>query len=162
MEFLNNRGVVTRISSLEHDTEQGGCLQLVSIEDNKKNRVDFVLSEDTYLINHQPVQIGDFVTGYYDALAPTPLIYPPRYQAIVLVKEVPYQNVKVDFFNEQLISSDGRLKLNLSPYTRIQMTNGQTFGQFPSMRNLVVVYGTSTKSIPAQTTPYQVIVLCPS
>ena len=110
MELLYNRGVVTSISALGLGIEPDGCLQLVSVQDNNGNQVDFTLSQDTYLINHQPIQVGDFVTGYYDALAPTPLIYPPRYRAIVMVKEVPYQNVKVDFFNEQLISSDGRFK----------------------------------------------------
>ena len=162
MELLYNRGVVTSITALGLGTEPDGCLQLVSVEDNNGNRVDFQLSQDTYLINHQPIQVGDFVTGYYDALAPTPLIYPPRYRAIVMVKEMPYQNVKVDYFNEQLISSDGRLKLNLAPYTPVRLKNGQPFGHSPARQNLVVVYGTSTKSIPAQTTPYQVIVLCPS
>ena len=62
------------------------------------------------------VTVGDRVTGYYDGDAPTILIYPPQYQALVMVKENPYQNVKVDYFNSQLLSSDGQLQLNLSPF----------------------------------------------
>jgi hypothetical protein len=77
-----------------------------------------------------------------------------------MVKDSPYQNVKVDYFNSQLKSSDSRLKLNISPYTPIVLTNGQAFSKNPANRNLIVIYGPSTKSIPAQTTPYKIIVLC--
>ena len=77
-----------------------------------------------------------------------------------MVKESPYQNVKVDFFNSQLISSDGQLKLNLSPYTSITLKNGQVFSRSIENRNLIVIYGPTTRSIPAQTTPYRIIVWC--
>ncbi|WP_079478789.1 hypothetical protein [Halobacillus salinus] len=158
VEWRYYRGNVTQIKEL--DPAQGGCQQLVSVEDGTGNRVDFMLTEDTYLMDHQSVKVGDFVTGYYDGLAPVPLIYPPRYRALVLVKEVPYRFVKVDDFNEQLVSSDGRLKLNLSPYTQVSLKNGQAYTSRPANHSLVVSYGTSTKSIPAQTTPYGIVVLC--
>jgi 3-isopropylmalate dehydratase small subunit len=106
------------------------------------------------------VTVGDRVTGYYDGDAPALLIYPPQYQALVMVKENPNQNVKVDYFNNQLVSSDGRLRLNISPYTQKILTNGQLFSRNPANRDLIVIYGPSTKSIPAQTTPYKIIVLC--
>jgi hypothetical protein len=93
-------------------------------------------------------------------MIPALLIYPPQYQALVMVKDSPYQNVKVDYFNNQLESSDGQLKLNISPYTRIVLTNGQSFSRRPANRDLIVIYGAVTQSIPAQTTPYRIIVLC--
>jgi hypothetical protein len=77
-----------------------------------------------------------------------------------MVKDSPYQNVKVDYFNNQLESSDGQLKLNISPYTRIVLTNGQAFSRIHANRDLIVIYGAVTQSIPAQTTPYRIIVLC--
>ena len=77
-----------------------------------------------------------------------------------MVKEATYRNVKVDYFHNQLVSSDGQLQLNLSPYTPILLTNGQPFSSIPANRDLIVIYGPSTMSIPAQTTPYRVIVLC--
>ena len=100
------------------------------------------------------------VTGFYDADAPVPLIFPPQYRAIVMTIDSPYQSVKVDFFNRQLESSDGSLKLNISPSTQILLENGQLFNRNPANRNLIVVYGATTRSIPAQTTPYQIIVMC--
>lgn len=76
------------------------------------------------------------------------------------MKDSLYQNVKVDYFNGQLVSSDGQLKLNISPYTQILLTNGQPFSGNPVNRDLIAIYGPITKSIPAQTTPYRIVVLC--
>lgn len=88
------------------------------------------------------------------------MIYPPQYRAVVMARNLKYRNVKVDFFNGQLISSDGMLKLNLTPFTPIVLENGLAFTGNPANRDLIVVYGPTTKSILAQTTPDKVIVLC--
>ncbi len=118
------------------------------------------MSPITYFVDHEMVSVGDRVTGYYDGNAAVPLIFPPQYRALIMVKDNPYQNVKVDYFNAQLVSSDGQLRLNISPYTPIVLTNGQAFSRTPANRNLIVIYGPTTKSIPAQTTPYKIIVWC--
>lgn len=100
------------------------------------------------------------VTGFYDANAAVPLIFPPQFRAIVMTRDTQFRNVKVDYFNSQLISSDNTLKLNISPYTQILLENGQAFTRNPANRNLIVTYGPTTMSIPAQTTPYKIIVMC--
>lgn len=140
--------------------ENEGCYRLMSVIDGTGRQVNFVVEPKTYFVDQAMVGVGDQVTGYYDADAPVPLIYPPQYRALVMVKETPGQNVKVDFFNRQLISSDGMLNLNLSPGIPIILENGQRFTKSIANRNLIVVYGPSTFSIPAQTTPYRIIVLC--
>ncbi len=122
--------------------------------------VNFVVSPTTYFVDHVMVTVGDRVTGYYDGNAPIPFIFPPQYRALVMVKDNQNQNVKVDYFNEQLVSSDGQLRLNISPFTQILLTNGQSFTRNPANRNLIVIYGPTTRSIPAQTTPYKIIVWC--
>ena len=111
-------------------------------------------------ILHTMIRVGDWITGYYDGDAPVPLIYPPQYRAIIIVKESPFQSVKVDFFNSNLESSDGQLKLNISPSTQIVLTNGQAFSNNIANRNLIVIYTFQTMSIPAQTSPLKIIVLC--
>ncbi|PLS17396.1 hypothetical protein CVD28_12625 [Bacillus sp. M6-12] len=163
MVNLNSfRGTVTMISDfmISPNDEKAGCYKLFTVENETGETVNFVVSPTTYVVDHAMVAAGDRVTGYYDANAPVPLIYPPQYRALVMVRESPYQNVKADYFNEQLISSDGMLKLNLSPNTLIILPNGQAFSRYPANRNLIVIYGPSTKSIPAQTTPYKIIVMC--
>jgi hypothetical protein len=160
--FLSYHGTITMISDFftGQNGEQEGCFKLISVDNGLGGIVNFVVSPSTFFVDHVMVAVGDRVTGYYDGDAPVPLIYPPQYQALVMVKDSPYQNVKVDYFNSQLISSDGQLRLNLSPYTRTVLTNGQLFTKSPANRNLIVIYGPATKSIPAQTTPYRIIVLC--
>lgn len=160
-KFYSFHGTITMITDLlGQNGEEDGCKKLISVNNELGALVNFVVSPSTYFVDHVMVAIGDRVTGYYDGNAPTLLIYPPQYQALVMVKDSPYQNVKVDYFNSQLESSDGHLRLNISPYTQIVLTNGQLFTRNPANRDLIVIYGSATKSIPAQTTPYRIIVLC--
>jgi hypothetical protein len=160
--FYSFHGTVTVISDFftGQNGEREGCYKLFTIENKLGSIVNFVVSPSTYFVDHEMVIVGDRVTGYYDGDLPAILIYPPQYQALVMVKDNPNQNVKVDYFNNQLVSSDGQLQLKLSPYTQILLTNGQLFSRYPANRDLIVFYGPATRSIPAQTTPYRIIVLC--
>ena len=162
VNFKSFYGTVTMISDfmVGQNGEGGGCYKLISVENELGAIVNFVVSPTTYFVDHVMVAIGDRITGYYDGNAPVPLIYPPQYRALVIVKDNPYQNVKVDYFNKELVSIDGQLKLNISPHTLILLTNGQAFSHHPANRNLIAIYGPATKSIPAQTTPYKIIVWC--
>ena len=160
--FNSFQGTVTMISDF-HTGQNGvdeGCFKFISVDNGLGTTVNFVVSPTTYFVDHVMVSVGDIVTGYYDGDAPTILIYPPQYQALVMVRDNPNQNVKVDYFNSQLVSSDGQLRLNISPYTEIILRNGQRFTGNPVNRDLIVIYGPTTFSIPAQTTPYRIIVLC--
>jgi hypothetical protein len=161
-KFSSFYGTVTMIQdySVGSDEELNGCFKLMSLLIGDGSIVNFVISPTTYFLDHVTVSIGDRVTGFYDINVPVILIYPPQYQALIIVKESPYQNVKVDYFNSQLVSSDNQLQLNISNFTPIFLPNDQPFNLNPANRNLLVVYGPATMSIPAQTTPYKIIVMC--
>ncbi|WP_449540406.1 hypothetical protein [Ferdinandcohnia sp. Marseille-Q9671] len=161
-KYSSISGTVTMIQdySVGSDEELNGCFKLMSLVSEDGTIVNFVISPTTYFLDHVMVSIGDRVTGFFDANAPVLLIYPPQYQALIIAKDHPYQNVKVDFFDNQLVSSDGQLQLNISMYTPILLQNNQPFNLPPTNRNLLVVYGPTTMSIPAQTTPYKIIVMC--
>lgn len=162
INFLSFSGYVTMISDFMITPNNGdaGCHQLISVDNGNGEQVNFVVAPDTYFVDQAMVTVGDWITGYFDGNAPVPFIYPPQYRAIVIVKENPFQNVKVDYFNQDLLSSDGQLKLNISPETQIVLTNGQAFTNNPANRNLIVIYSFTTRSIPAQTTPHKIVVLC--
>ncbi|WP_332649093.1 hypothetical protein [Lysinibacillus sp. 54212] len=153
-------GMITGISDFNTGQGDNGCYKLFSVQNRVGEMVNFVISPTTYVLDQVMLTVGDRVTGYYDGDAPVPLIYPPQYRALIMTKNNPMLNVKVDFFNNQLISSDGGLKLNLSPQTQIVLPNGQAFTNPITNRNLMVLYGPTTRSIPAQTTPYKIIVWC--
>ena len=155
-------GIVTKIDDFNTATGKSiGCYKLMTVQNRDGSIVNFVITPTTYFVNHILIRVGDAIIGFYDANAPVPLIYPPQYQAIVVARLNLGQNVKVDYFNEQLVSSDGTLKLNIAPYTQIMLENGQVFNGNPANHNLIVLYGPATRSIPAQTTPYRIIVMCP-
>ena len=118
--FYSFHGTVTMISDFftGQNGEKEGCNKFITVENGLGSIVNFVVSPTTYFVDHVMVTVGDRVTGYYNGDAPTLLIYPPQYQALVMVKDSSDQNVKVDYFNSQLVSSDGQLQLNLSPFTQ--------------------------------------------
>ncbi|HLR69160.1 MAG TPA: hypothetical protein VK105_18910 [Virgibacillus sp.] len=160
IQFKAFSGTVVSMNDL-HSSEYGeGCTKMIALQNAEGAQVNFILMPSTYVVNQDMIAIGDAVTGYYNANAPAILIYPPQYQALIMVKEQVHENIKVGYFNSDLISNDHQLKLNIHPYTQIITTNGQSFTGNIVNRTLIVIYGASTKSIPAQTTPYKIIVLC--
>jgi len=161
--FQPFHGMITMIDDfwIDESGEGAGCYKLMSVENEYGNSVvNFVVAPTTYFVNHVTMAIGDMVTGFYDANAAVPLIFPPQFRAIVMARDSLYQNVKVDYFNNQLVSSDNNLKLNIAPWTQIVLENDQSFTKNISNRNLIVVYGATTRSIPAQTSPYKIVVMC--
>lgn len=155
-------GIITKIDDFSSGTEESiGCYKLMTVQNRDESIVNFVISPSTYFVDHVMMSVGDIVIGFYYNNVAVPLIYPPQYQAAVMSRLVPYQNVKVDYFDEQLVSSDGTLKLNIAPCTQIILENDQYFTKNPSNHNLIVIYGPTTRSIPAQTIPYRIIVMCP-
>ncbi len=159
--YLSFCGIITGINEIQRgDQEPLGCYKLMTVENTEGGIVNFVVTPSTYFVNHAMMAVGDWVTGFYDGDAIVPLIYPPQYVAIVMARLYSNVNVKVDYFNSELVSSDGTLKLNIGPYTPVILENDQLFTANPANHTLIVLYGPTTRSIPAQTTPYKIIVLC--
>jgi hypothetical protein len=156
-------GIVTMIDDFWTGSEAPtGCYKLMTVQNTDGNTVNFVITPTTYFVDHVMISVGEPVIGFYDLNVPVPLIYPPQYRAVVMARLTQNQNVKVDFFNSQLISSDGTLRLVISPLTQITQENGQLFTANPANRNLIVIFTASTMSIPAQTVPNRIIVMCQS
>ena len=82
-----------------------GCYTMMTVDNGKGNVVNFVVEPLTYFVHHATIRLGDRVTGYYDADAPTPMIYPPQFRAVVMAKDSRRQTIKVDYFNRRLQSS---------------------------------------------------------
>ncbi|WLV24553.1 hypothetical protein QR721_13055 [Aciduricibacillus chroicocephali] len=150
------------IAEIEKYREDDNCTLVFNIVSHSGfNEITrFVITPDTYAIDQETLKVGDSVTAWYDANRPVILIYPPQYEAVAIGRNHPGLMLKGDFFNSQLISSDGMLQLIPAPETVITQTNGQIYPGNPANHNLIVIYGPSTKSIPAQTTPQRIIVFC--
>ena len=149
-------GIVTDIRPADGQC----CSQLIDIRMSDGQTLTFLTTSDTCFLNQVHVTTGMRIIGFFDTSAPVPLIYPPQYRAVVIARHNGNQSITVDRFDRNLLSSNRRLKLNIGPSTRITMPNNQTFTCSPAGRVLVVVYTFTTRSIPAQTTPEQIVVLC--
>nr|WP_296486898.1 hypothetical protein [uncultured Acetatifactor sp.] len=137
-----------------------GCILFAGVEDTEGNTVNFMVTPVTYVVDFETLSVGMQCTFWYAADAPAPLIYPPQYHAVVAARERNGRMVSVGHFDLTMVNEDRTLQLNLDGSVDIRTTNNQHFQGSPSNRNLVVIYESSTRSIPAQTTPREVIVLC--
>lgn len=153
--FSPFKGIVKEITDFEG--VEGS--KFVLVENEEGMLANLIVSNETYIVGEGEIEIGSTVTGYYDPNVPVIMIYPNQYKALVLVINQGMENIKVDFFNEDLIDTNNFLKLNISDETEIISQDGYLYQGELANKKLVVIYDFSTKSIPAQTTPRKIIVL---
>lgn len=137
-----------------------GCMIFVTLEDTNGNTVNFIMTPATYVVDFETLSVGRMCTFWYAADAPAPMIYPPQYNAVVAAREKRERMINVGYYDTSLVNEDRTLQLNMDGSVDVRTTNNQYFQGSPANHNLVVVYGSSTRSIPAQTTPKLVVVLC--
>jgi len=162
--FMGFTGTITEIEPFYDWAEDAEVLVedtvLVSLTDEITS-TNFIVGPETVLVMDGELEIGAEVTGFYDTSLPAPMIYPPQFSAVALTDRD--HGVMIDRFDEELVSYDGSLQINLGEDTVITLQDGTEFYD-PSTetlanRAMVVVYHISTRSIPAQTTPEKIIVL---
>lgn len=160
--FMSVEGTIVDIQPTRIGNRRAnGCMMFVSVEDMDGNIINFIVTPSTYVLDFTTLREGMKCVFYYRADAPAPLIYPPQFNAAVIAPErQPGQFVSVGYFNAALINEDQTLQLNMDKSVSVMTTNNQMFLGSPANHNLVVVYDAATRSIPAQTTPKRVIVLC--
>lgn len=137
-----------------------GCMLFATLEDMDGNTVNFVMTPSTYVVDFETLSVGMMCTFWYETDAPAPLIYPPQYNAVAAAQERNGRMINVGYYNTSLVNEDQTLQLNMDGSVDVRTTNNQYFQGSPANHNLVVVYENSTRSIPAQTTPREVVVLC--
>lgn len=153
--FVPVTGVIQEIAPFQNQC----CNQLITLR-TSDNVVNFILNADTYVVDNMQLRPGMRVTAFYDENLPVPLVYPPRYQAALIARTGANENVMADFFDRNLNAVNHSLKLNPSSSTQVITANGQRFSCRPGGHYLIVFYGATTRSLPPQTTPRKIIVLC--
>lgn len=150
-----------------------GTIENVEVRDNAtyyttkegENTNVFVVNKDTLIFDNTGKEVelkkGDKVTAYNYTNKPMLLIYPPQYNPeVIIVETKAMSSVAVDLFNEDLISEEYSLKLNVSEETKIVTASGEK-GKIADLaeQHLLVFYSITTMSIPAQTPPTKVVIL---
>lgn len=147
----------TIVTVTQHSSEC--CSHVISLR-TMNGIVNLTVSKDTYVVDSARLRVGMRITGFYNANAPVPLIFPPQYQALIIVPTIGQEQVVIGYFNENLVCSDPSLKLNLDTDTSVVTPNGQRYHCNPGGNTLLVYYRTTTKSLPPQTSPRKIIVFC--
>lgn len=135
------------------------CSQMISLRTGN-GIVNFMVGPDTQIIDSRQLRVGMQVAAFYDSSLPVPLIFPPQYRALLITALGRNELVMLNYFDRNLLASDGSLQLNIGSNTNIKTINGQNFTCSPGNRVLLVYYTATTRSIPPQTTPGRIIVLC--
>lgn len=151
-----------KVTGVIHNIQRGEscCAQMLTVR-TAAGIVNFVVSGDTIVIDQMRLRRGMRIAAFYDGNLPTPSIYPPRFQAEIITMLRRNQEVALNYFDENLTAADQSLALNLSPMTNVETLNGQRYSCSPGNEELLVYYSATTHSLPPQTTPQRVIVLCP-
>lgn len=160
--YLSVEGVIVNIEAVRANRRQNrGCMMFVTVENEDGDITNFTVTPMTYVADFVTLREGMRACFYYLADAPAVLIYPPQFNASVVVPALNNgQFVSVGYFNRSLVNEMQTLQLNMDHRVEILTTNNQKFLGSPADHDLVVFYETSTRSIPAQTTPNKVVVLC--
>lgn len=158
MNYRNLVPVIGTIISVTNMREEC-CNTQISIM-TANGVVNAVINTETVVIDSQRMRVGMYVVVFYDETLPVPLIFPPRYQAVLVSALRQNQEIMLNFFNGQLLSEDGMLRLNVGNQTNVTTVNGQRFQCNTGNRVLLVYYTVTTRSIPPQTTPERIVVFC--
>lgn len=155
------RGTIVEIMPTRQGGRRGdGCVQMVALETEDGEPANVILSPAAFVVDFETLSVGMNCTFWYLADAPMILIYPPQYNAVAAARDRNDRMVDVSWYGQNLVNQERTLQLKLDGSVDIRTTNNQYFQGSPANHDLVVTYETSTRSIPAQTTPKRIVVLC--
>ncbi len=170
--YISNSATVTEVTDekISTTTDEKDA-------ENPEKTINYTVSDNTIVLGYakgdvkeiKDIKKGDKITVYSNAYAPAPLILPPQYQADVILVEdnaeiSSLRMADVDTYvkgeDEMLVNVSNTLALNIADDTEIVDREGKKVdAKELDKKDLAVIYSTSTKSIPAQTTPVKVVVL---
>jgi hypothetical protein len=159
--YMSITGKITDVTEAPAEgqpaSEQG---QLVKISYGAESAANFFIQSDSYnFTGVAPSKDLSFI-GFYNTQLPITLIYPPTYGTVVYAVDLPDgQSIKVDKFDENMLSYDKDLKLNIGDTTKIITPDGKKYDGGLTDKRLAVLYAITTRSMPPQTTPLRIVVL---
>ncbi|MED3573929.1 copper amine oxidase N-terminal domain-containing protein [Cytobacillus praedii] len=160
-DFMEFSGLITEVKK-----DKESYTLIVKNQEND-SEMHFPLSDKVLLFNSDSTEAfeknklvkGLTITAYYDKNKPMLMIYPPRTTPeIIVVNGKDMGQVKVSKFDDQYVSLDNELKLNIAEDTILLNKQGDKIKKEKLKgKELIVFYDISTRSIPAQTTPKKII-----
>lgn len=142
----------------------------VNNKDDQNNTVNLKITDDTLVYDNlgnkkalSDLTDGSKITVFTGSYEPTPLILPVQYTAnVIIINGDKEGNVNADTYladEEGYTNAANTLKIAAADDTKIVDKDEKEYKGDLDKNDLIVFYGVSTKSIPAQTTPTKVVVL---
>lgn len=156
---MNYEKLVPVIGTILNTTDIDCCNRMVTLR-GENGIVNFIVGPETKVIDSRQLRTGMHVAAFYDSSLSIPMIFPPQYRACLVTVLGKNEQVTIKYFNGALLAQDNSLQLNIAGNTKIETLNGQSFSCCVGGRTLLVYYSDTTRSIPPQTTPGKVVVMC--
>lgn len=161
--YMKFTGVIQNIEKGEGEIR-------LTVENEEKLIMILRINDDSLLLNSgttekiqkEDLKKGATIEGYYDKNKPMILIYPATVtpELVIVKDEDIFGEVKVSKFDENFLSLDKGLKLNIAEETILLNQQGKAIEKKDLKgKELVVFYTATTKSLPPQTTPSKIIAL---
>lgn len=161
------------VTVVKTDSDVDGIIKTttdVNNKDDQNNTVNLKITDDTLVYDNlgnkkalSDLTDGTKITVFTGSYEPTPLILPVQYTAnVIIINGDKEGNVNADTYladEEGYTNAANTLKIAAADDTKIVDKDEKEYKGDLDKNDLIVFYGVSTKSIPAQTTPTKVVVL---
>ena len=161
------------VTVVKTDSDVDGIIKTttdVNNKDDQNNTVNLKITDDTLVYDNlgnkkalSDLTDGTKITVFTGSYEPTPLILPVQYTAnVIIINGDQEGNVNADTYlvdEEGYTNAANTLNIATADDTKIVDKNEKEYKGDLDKNDLIVFYGASTKSIPAQTTPTKVVVL---
>ena len=141
--------------------------------ENREYIVNYTIMDDTLIFDQagnklslEDVKEGSLLDVYTGAYTPSPMIRPPQYQANIIIvldseaEEAGFTCADTFLLVDGMLTGAGNtLALNLTEDVEIVDRDGNPTQEELANKDLLVFYGASTRSIPAQTSPTKIVIL---
>ena len=139
-----------------------GSVRRIMVEDASGNRMQFSISSDAYIDGSVKIQNGADIICFYNPKEATPKKAPATFSLEAAVGQSAAANVMLDWFDTDLVNEGNTLKLNNVDKAEVVSSGGEKYAGTIKNMKLLVFYGASTRSMPAQTSPTKIVVLADS
>ena len=161
------------VTVVKTDSDVDGIIETttdVNNKDDQNNTVNLKITDDTLVYDNlgnkkalSDLTAGSKITVFTGSYEPTPLILPVQYTAnVIIINGDKEGNVNADTYladEEGYTNAANTLKIAAADDTKIVDKDEKEYKGDLDKNDLIVFYGVSTKSIPAQTTPTKIVVL---
>ena len=161
------------VTVVKTDSDVDGIIKTttdVNNKDDQNNTVNLMTTDDTLVYDNlgnkkalSDLTDGSKITVFTGSYEPTPLILPVQYTAnVIIINGDKEGNVNADTYladEEGYTNAANTLNIAAADDTKIVDKNEKEYKGDLDKNDLIVFYGASTKSIPAQTTPTKIVVL---